>query len=72
MCPGGSPAADRPNILWITNEDTGPLLGCYGDKFATTPHLDKLASRSLLLNTLVESAELRPAQHAADLQQAMR
>lgn len=22
-----------PNILWITSEDNGPQLGCYGDKF---------------------------------------
>ncbi len=33
-----------PNILWITSEDTSPLLGCYGDEFATTPYLDQLAS----------------------------
>jgi len=32
-----------PNILWITSEDNGPFLGCYGDPFATTPHLDQLA-----------------------------
>jgi arylsulfatase A-like enzyme len=32
-----------PNILWITSEDNGPFLGCYGDAFATTPHLDRLA-----------------------------
>lgn len=34
----------RPNILWITSEDNSPLLGCYGDAFATTPNLDKLAA----------------------------
>lgn len=33
----------RPNILWITCEDTSPYLGCYGDPFALTPNLDKLA-----------------------------
>ena len=38
-------AQERPNILWITSEDNSPLLGCYGDKFAITPNLDKLASR---------------------------
>lgn len=40
-------AADRPNILWITSEDHGPQLGCYGDKNATTPNLDALAARGL-------------------------
>ena len=34
---------DRPNILWITSEDNSPLLGCYGDKQAHTPNLDRLA-----------------------------
>ena len=37
-----------PNILWITSEDNSPLLGCYGDEFATTPHLDQLASEGFL------------------------
>ncbi len=38
----------RPNILWITCEDISPHLGCYGDKYATTPNLDKLASQGVL------------------------
>ncbi|MEX2262427.1 MAG: sulfatase-like hydrolase/transferase [Bryobacteraceae bacterium] len=38
----------RPNILWITSEDSGPHLGCYGDAYADTPNLDRLAERSLL------------------------
>ena len=36
-----------PNILWITSEDNGPHLGCYGDSFAVTPNLDRLSKRSL-------------------------
>jgi len=36
--------ADRPNILWITFEDTSPhFIGCYGDKHARTPNIDRLA-----------------------------
>ena len=35
----------RPNILWLTSEDNSPFLGCYGDPFATTPNLDRLAER---------------------------
>ncbi len=42
-----APAADRPNILWLTSEDHGPHLGCYGDKFATTPNVDALAAKGL-------------------------
>lgn len=37
-----------PNILWLTSEDNSPLLGCYGDTFATTPHLDSLAARGFM------------------------
>jgi uncharacterized sulfatase len=40
-------AADRPNVLWVTSEDMNPNLGCYGDKYATTPNLDRLAARGL-------------------------
>lgn len=40
-------APARPNILWITCEDTGQQLGCYGDPYANTPNLDRLAARGL-------------------------
>jgi arylsulfatase A-like enzyme len=38
---------ERPNILWITSEDNGPFLGCYGDPNAKTPNLDRLADRGI-------------------------
>jgi uncharacterized sulfatase len=34
----------RPNILWLSCEDISPDLGCYGDKYAVTPNIDKLAA----------------------------
>lgn len=34
----------RPNFLWITSEDNGPQLGCYGDEYADTPNIDGLAA----------------------------
>lgn len=37
-------SAEKPNILWISIEDTSPKLGCYGDKYAVTPNLDRFAS----------------------------
>jgi arylsulfatase A-like enzyme len=40
-------AADRPNVLWITCEDMSPNLGCYGDKVARTPNIDRFAKESL-------------------------
>lgn len=39
---------ELPNIIWLTSEDNSPFFGCYGDKFATTPNLDKLASEGFL------------------------
>lgn len=39
--------ADRPNVLWITCEDAGPHLGCYGDPDADTPTLDALAAEGM-------------------------
>ncbi len=40
--------AAQPNILWIISEDHGPQLGCYGDSFAATPHVDALAARGVI------------------------
>lgn len=45
--PAGTATADRPNILWITCEDISPNLGCYGDGYARTPVLDRLASQGV-------------------------
>ena len=41
-------AADRPNVLWITSEDNGPQLGCYGDEFADTPNIDRIAAKGMI------------------------
>lgn len=38
-------AAERPNILWVSCEDFSPDLGCYGDTYAYTPNIDKLATQ---------------------------
>ena len=40
-------ATDQPNILWITAEDMSPNLGCYGDKYAVSPNIDRLAKESV-------------------------
>ncbi len=43
-------AADtkRPNVLFLISDDLNNLLGCYGDKIARTPNIDRLASRGVL------------------------
>lgn len=40
--------AEHPNVLWITSEDHGPQMGCYGDDYATTPNVDALAARGMV------------------------
>lgn len=40
-------ASTRPNILWLSTEDIGPHLGCYGDPYAKTPTLDGFAARGI-------------------------
>ncbi len=47
VAPISCEAGDRPNILWLTCEDAGPHLGCYGDAYATTPNLDAFAGEGL-------------------------
>ena len=38
------PKDQRPNILWVSFEDTTPRYGCYGDRVARTPNVDRLAA----------------------------
>jgi uncharacterized sulfatase len=40
-------SARRPNILWISLEDTSPDFGCYGDKYAVTPLFDQFAQQGV-------------------------
>ena len=49
-------AADLPNILWLTSEDNGPHLNCYGDDYATTPNLDALAKKGMIYTRAISNA----------------
>ena len=46
--PSAAGRVDRPNILWLTSEDHGPHMGCYGDPYASTPHVDRLAAKGMI------------------------
>jgi uncharacterized sulfatase len=48
--------ADKPNILWISSEDNGPHLGCYGDDYADTPNLDALAAKGMMYDVCWSNA----------------
>ena len=39
---------ELPNILWITSEDNSPFMGAYGDDYADTPNLDRLADAGIV------------------------
>ena len=49
-------AQDLPNILWITSEDNGPHLGCYGAVYATTPNLDARAQKGMIYTRAISNA----------------
>lgn len=42
--------AEQMNVLFIAVDDLRPALGCYGDKVAVTPNIDRLAGRGTLFN----------------------
>lgn len=45
----GEPEPEElPNILWITSEDNSPFMGAYGDDYADTPNLDRLADAGVV------------------------
>lgn len=48
--------AERPNVLWITAEDMSAVLGCWGDPYATTPNIDRLARESVKYTRAFASA----------------
>jgi len=52
----GLQGSDQLNILWITAEDMSATLGCYGDEYAATPNIDRLAKRSVRYTRAFASA----------------
>lgn len=72
MCLGnqGALAANKtenkkPNVLFIVSEDNGPQLGCYGDKYAKTPTLDRLAEQGVRFqNAFVSYSVCSPSRAA--------
>ena len=42
---GAATASARPNVLFVAIDDLRPVLGCYGNKTAVTPNIDRLADR---------------------------
>jgi uncharacterized sulfatase len=49
-------AQARPHILWISCEDISPDLGCYGDSYAVTPAIDRLAAEGVRFDRVFSHA----------------
>lgn len=47
---------NKPNIIWISLEDTSPRFGCYGDPLARTPSIDKLAAAGTMYSNAFATA----------------
>ncbi len=55
-------AQQKKNILFIMVDDLKPNIGAFGDDFAITPNMDKLASRGLVFyNNYVQQAVCAPS-----------
>lgn len=57
--------AQRPNVVWITIEDTSPdFIGCYGNKQVKTPAIDALAAEGVrLTNAFSTNTVCSPSRH---------
>ncbi|MBM3879644.1 MAG: sulfatase [Verrucomicrobia bacterium] len=57
-------AAQRPNVLLICVDDLKPTLGCYGDSYAKTPHMDRLSRRGTVFRSAyVQQAVCAPSRN---------
>lgn len=55
----------NPNILWITSEDnSASWIGCYGNKYAETPHIDQLAKEGFQYMNTYANAPVCAAQRS--------
>jgi N-sulfoglucosamine sulfohydrolase len=56
---------ERPNILWITSEDnSADWLSCYGNLYAETPNIDKLANEGFLYTNAYANAPVCAGQRS--------
>ena len=57
--------AKHPNIVWIVCEDMSPHLGCYNEKVAKTPVLDRLATEGVRYTNVFSTAGVCAPSRAA-------
>lgn len=60
------PATDRPNVIVVSIDDLGwDDLGCYGNRFNETPHIDRLAREGVRFTQAYAAAPLCSPTRAA-------
>ncbi|MDD4107835.1 MAG: sulfatase [Prolixibacteraceae bacterium] len=64
--PDNKELKQKPNVLWITIEDTSPqFLGCYGNKDARTPVIDRMSEEGIrFLNAFSTGTVCSPSRTA--------
>ena len=67
LIPVVSWAAERPNILWIFQEDTSPWMGCYGSSVndGWTPRIDQMAAEGMKFTSFMVASPVCSASRAA-------
>lgn len=55
----------RPNILLLVAEDISPALGCYGDEYATTPNIDRMAKNGIVYDLALSTAPISAPSRSA-------
>jgi arylsulfatase A-like enzyme len=59
------PQPDRPNILYIIQEDIGPNHACYGEPLVKTPNVDRLAAQGIRFANMFCTAPVCSASRSA-------
>ena len=56
---------EKPNILVLIAEDISPELGCYGNEYATTPNIDRMAERGMVYDLALATAPISAPSRSA-------
>lgn len=62
-----SGAAERPNVLYVILEDSGPNQACYGEPLVKTPNIDRFASQGIRFTRAFSTAPVCSASRSAQM-----
>jgi len=58
-------SGNRPNVLYVILEDTGPNFGCYGEPLVRTPNIDRFAGQGTRFTHAFSAAPVCSASRSA-------